>query len=196
MMPTLRQFPEDLWYPMEYESKYIGKRGEANMHRFYSQTLKLLDTELERIRKALDRLPEERVWKKVRGSTNSVGNLCLHLAGNEYQNIVSGIGQKPFIRERSAEFLAEGGVSPDELLAQLTGVRQQTRAILESLSPEDMEREVTIVYPPDAGIASYTRHLLEILYHTTAHYSYHTGQIVYMTKLLQDGDEHLLSWKH
>jgi uncharacterized damage-inducible protein DinB len=166
------------------------------MHLFFRQTLHLLDTELDRVKKALERLPEPLVWKKVRESTNSIGNLCLHLAGNEYQNMVSGIGQKPFIRERSAEFRAEGGLTSAELLNLLTRVREQTRNELQFLTPDDFDREVTIYYPPEAGIASYTRTLLEIVYHTTSHYSYHTGQIVYMTKLLQDGDKHLLKWKH
>ena len=166
------------------------------MHLFYKQTLNLLDTELDRIQKALERLPEELVWKKVRGSTNSIGNLCLHLAGNEYQNVVSGIGQKPFIRERSEEFLAERSFCSAELLEKLTQVREQTRKQLQRLSADDFQREVHIIYPPGAGIESYTKTIMEILYHTTSHYSYHTGQIVYMTRILQEGDERLLKWNH
>ncbi|MED4583585.1 DinB family protein [Brevibacillus choshinensis] len=166
------------------------------MHLFYKQTLNLLDTELDRIKKALDRLPEELVWKKGRDSTNSIGNLCLHLAGNEYQNVVSAIGGKPFVRERSAEFLAVGTYTSEELQNHLFRVREQSREEIERLSEEDFHREVTIVYPPGAGIASYQKTILEILFHTTSHYSYHTGQIVYMTRLLQDGDERLLRWKH
>ncbi|USG65598.1 DUF1572 domain-containing protein [Brevibacillus ruminantium] len=166
------------------------------MHLFYKQTLHLLDTELDRIKTALDRLPEELLWEKARGGTNSIGNLCLHLAGNEYQNIISGIGQKPFIRERSAEFLAEGGIEAGTLLQKLTDIRTQTRNVLATLTAADLDKEVMIVYPPGAGIESYTRTVLELLYHTTAHYSYHTGQIVYMTRLLQRSDEHILKWKH
>lgn len=166
------------------------------MHLFFKQTLNLMDTELARIKMALERLPEDRVWKKMRGSTNSVGNLCLHLAGHEYQNMISGIGQNPFIRERSAEFLADGEYSSGELLEKLTGIREQTRGILSSLTADDLEREVFIEYPPDSGIESYSRTIIELVYHTTAHYSYHTGQIVYMTRILQDGDDRLLKWNH
>ncbi|WP_280209032.1 DinB family protein [Brevibacillus sp. AY1] len=166
------------------------------IHPFFKQTLHLLDTELERIEKAVNRLPEEMIWRKLRGSTNSIGNLILHLAGNEYQNMVSGIGRKPFIRERSAEFLAEGGHTAAGLLEWLKEVREQTRSELQGLTAEDFEREVHICYPPDSGIASYSRPLMELVYHTTAHYSYHTGQIVYMAKLLQEGEERLLQWNH
>jgi uncharacterized damage-inducible protein DinB len=177
------------------ESQYNVERRRA-MNLFIRQTLNLLDTELDRIKAALERLPEELVWKKMRKSTNSIGNLCLHVAGNEYQNIVSGIGQKPFIRERSAEFLSEGGFTASELLDELTSVREQTRIELKSITPNEFEKEIVISYPPETGIASYTSTLLEIVYHTTAHYSYHTGQIVYVTKLMQKGDEHLLKWRH
>lgn len=166
------------------------------MHIFYEQTLHLLDTELDRIRKALERLPEELVWKKVRSSTNSIGNLCLHLAGNEYQNIVSGIGEKPFIRERSAEFLAVDSFTSAELIEHLTQVREQARREIQLLSEADFYKEVRITYPPEAGIAPYTKTVMELLYHTASHYSYHTGQIVYMTRILQDGDERLLKWNH
>lgn len=166
------------------------------MHLFYKQTLHLLDTELDRIKKALDRLPQELVWKKGREGTNSIGNLCLHLAGNEHQNVVSAIGGSPFVRERSAEFLAEATHSNEELYARLSEVREQSRQVMALLSEADFQRVVTIEYPPGAGIDSYQKTILEILYHTTSHYSYHTGQIVYMTRLLQDGDERLLRWKH
>ncbi|MDR7315839.1 DinB family protein [Brevibacillus nitrificans] len=166
------------------------------MHQFYKQTLQLLDTELDRIHVALDRLSHERIWKKGRESTNSIGNLCLHLAGNEYQNVVSAIGNKPFVRERSAEFLAMGSYTSAQLRERLFDVRAQSRQVIEKLTEEDFHREVTIAYPPGAGIASYQKTIMELLYHTASHYSYHTGQIVYMTRILQEGDEHLLRWKH
>lgn len=166
------------------------------MELFYKQTLHLLDTELDRIRKALERLPEEMIWRRGREGTNSVGNLCLHLAGNEYHNVVSAIGNKPFVRERSEEFLAERTHTGAELLEHLTYVREESRKEIERLTGEDLERVVTVVYPPGAEIASYQKTILEILSHTTAHYSYHTGQIVYMTRLFQSGNERLLKWKH
>lgn len=166
------------------------------MHAFYLQTLNLLDTELDRIIIALNTLPEDMLWKKVREGSNSIGNLCLHLAGNEYQNMVGGIGGKPFVRERSEEFLAEGGRTREELITYLTEVRNQTREVLNNLTEDDLMHEVFISYPPDAGIASFSRSLLDLVYHTTAHYSYHTGQIMYLTKILQPENKHLLKWRH
>ena len=66
-------------------------------------------------------------WKRLRVSTNSVGNLCLHLAGNEYQNFVSAIGNKAFIRKRSqGEFNIEGGMTRDELINLLLTTREES----------------------------------------------------------------------
>lgn len=159
-------------------------------------TLKLLDNELEKIQLALSRLSDEAVWRKVKEGTNSIGNLCLHLAGNEYHNIACSIGGHPYVRDRSAEFLAEGGPAHKELSEQLALVRSKSREVLSSISMEELTRDVNVNYPPDAGIASFTRPMQELLYHTTVHYGYHTGQIVYMTRLLQEQDSHVLRWRH
>lgn len=127
---------------------------------------------------------------------NSIGNLCLHLAGNEQQNIVSGIGGKPFTRSRSNEFLAEDGYTADELCEMLTSIREQSRAILQPLTEQDFAKNIRIEYSPNSNMASYTKPLLELVYHTTAHYSFHTGQIVLLTKFFQTGEENLLQWQH
>jgi uncharacterized damage-inducible protein DinB len=163
---------------------------------FIRMTLQLLDTELEKIQTALDRISDEEVWKKLREGTNSIGNLCLHLAGNEQHNIISSIGGRPFSRERSAEFLAEGGLPCSELAARLHEVREKSREVLTALTEEDLSRDVLIVYPQSAGIASSTKKIMELMYHVTTHYGYHTGQIVYMARLIQQQNEHLLKWRH
>jgi hypothetical protein len=85
------------------------------MQKLISNVLEDMDKQLHRIIKSLSNLDDEMIWKRLKVSTNSVGNLCLHLAGNEYQNFVSAIGNKAFIRKRSqGEFNIEGGMTRDE----------------------------------------------------------------------------------
>ncbi|GAA4880857.1 hypothetical protein GCM10023310_71320 [Paenibacillus vulneris] len=163
---------------------------------FIAMTLSLLDQELEKIEKALHRISDAQVWEKRKEGTNSIGNLCLHLAGNEFHNIASSIGGLPYTRERSAEFRAEGGFSCKELYGRLKEVREQSRSVLSAISEQDLEREVTVHYPEDAGIATYNRPIGRLLYHLTVHYGYHTGQIVYMARLLQEQDNNILKWNH
>ena len=85
------------------------------MSNFIEEILKQMDIQLDRIEICLNRLSEENIWKKVKSDTNSIGNLCVHLAGNEFQNFVSGIGQQPFIRERSKEFTDTKSFSREEI---------------------------------------------------------------------------------
>jgi hypothetical protein len=69
------------------------------MQVFVQQVLMLMNTELNRIEEALRRLTTKQVWTRLRNNTNSIGNLCMHLAGNEYQTLICGIGGKPRIRQ-------------------------------------------------------------------------------------------------
>ncbi|PZE19496.1 hypothetical protein CBW46_018335 [Paenibacillus xerothermodurans] len=61
----------------------------------------------------------------MRENTNSVGNLCMHLGSNEYQNIISAIGGRPFIRERSLEFQVNAGMTGAELIVYLHNIRSK-----------------------------------------------------------------------
>lgn len=76
-------------------------------------------------------------------------------------------------------------------------VREESRAVIRSLTKKDLEQEVTIRFPEGSGIENYTWSIQKILIGAVEHYSYHTGQIVYASKWLQEEDAHLLhNWKH
>lgn len=167
-----------------------------------------MDKQLNRIIKSLDNLDDDLIWKKLSSSTNSIGNLCLHLAGNEYQNFVSAIGNNPFIRERSrGEFEPEGGMTRDELKKLLQRTRSDTTSILSNLSEKDLNREVIIRYSLEDWNKMHRVNALEdetydtrvirlLLIQVAAHYGYHTGQIVFLTKLLKDIDENITGQYH
>ncbi len=176
------------------------------MQDLVTEILKEMDTQLSRIGTCLSRLSEEDIWKKVRNNTNSIGNLCLHLAGNEYQHVVSGIGGRPFIRKRSEEFNAATLLSGAELLSRLRSVRRESTAVLSQIKDQDLKREIEIRYDeedwkrmrnsPDAAEPFYFKSIQAHLIHVVVHYGYHTGQIVYMTKLLQDSEEPVTEFRH
>lgn len=148
-----------------------------------------LEEERARIERALGRLAEDAIWRRPRAGMSSAGNLCLHLAGNESHYIGHGIGGSGYLRERSREFTTEGGLSRAELIARLRAARETTRGVLAELGPEDLDRPLAIDYPQGATV-------LRVLLHVTHHYSYHTGQIVLLARLLQEGEERLLEWGH
>ncbi|MBD0382854.1 DinB family protein [Paenibacillus sedimenti] len=167
-----------------------------------------MDKQLNRIIKSLNHLDDDLIWKKMKDSTNSIGSLCLHLAGNEYQNLVSAIGNKPFIRERSRrEFNSVGDMSRAELESLLLRTRSESCRILSALSEEDLKREVIIQY----GLEDWNKMLRvnasenetyevrvisRLLIQVAAHYGYHAGQIVLLSKLLKDTDENITGQYH
>ncbi|BCG58164.1 DinB family protein [Paenibacillus sp. URB8-2] len=164
--------------------------------------LDYMNNQLESIEKSLLLLSDEQIWTKIKPGMNSIGNYCLHLAGNEYQNFGTAVGGRPLIRERSNEFSAEGGFSRDELVEKLKEVRSQSEAILSSLSEADLNSEVTVPY--DVGDwnrmkrgqaseedAKEVKSIRTLLVRIPAHYGYHTGQIVLLAKILSGTEQHI-----
>lgn len=179
------------------------------MNHLVAFTLQMMDGDLQKIAASLQNLSDEQIWRRFRESTNSIGNLCLHLAGAEYQRVSSAIGGKALIRERTLEFTTEGGLSATELLEKLRLVRAQSKEILEAVSDQQLEQDIPMYFKPDdwqrmlQHSPSYTpepaykpQKTLFVLFGLANHYSYHTGQIVMLAKQLQQSDEQILQFKH
>ena len=139
-----------------------------------------INESLRMIKSSMARLSEEEVWKKPNTSSNSVGNLILHLCGNITQYIISSLGGKPDQRRRDEEFAVSGGVSKGELMGRLEDVLEESKQIItESSEPELLRiREVQ----------GFEMSGLGIVLHVVEHLSYHTGQIAFWTKQLKDED--------
>jgi hypothetical protein len=166
-----------------------------------------MNKQLDRIEKSLNQLDDELIWKRMKNSMNSIGNLCLHLAGNEYQNFVSAIGNRPFVRERSREFTTDRGISKEELIGLLRETRSKSESVLFALHDDDLSREVTIRYDLEdwnrmhrietpVHEASDTRVIRRLLVQVATHYGYHAGQIVLLTKMLTHTNEHITGQYH
>lgn len=172
-----------------------------------SIVLNEMNKQLNRIEASLSLLSDEQVWHRFKPNMNSIGNLCLHLAGNEYQHFVSGIGKAPFIRARSEEFAINNGLTGKELIHLLKDVRRQTSSILEAITESDLTTSVTIQYtvedwnkmitrPDFETMSSYSRNLETMLIQVCEHYSYHAGQVVVLTKLLIDSENNITGTYH
>ncbi|HKK08181.1 MAG TPA: DinB family protein [Gemmatimonadota bacterium] len=130
---------------------------------------------LPKIRSCLDELPPDALWWRPNAASNSVGNLLLHLSGNLGQWIVSGVGGEPDVRERQAEFDAEGGREAAELLARLEATVADADRVLAGLDPGRL-LEARVVQGTDTTV-------LDAIYHVVEHFGMHTGQIAYITKM-------------
>ncbi len=133
-----------------------------------------------RIEDCAGRLTDEQIWMRHSEAENSVGNLLLHLAGNVRQWIVSGVGGQPDVRRRNEEFEAEGGVSRKELMERLAATVHEAARVMESLTAERLAESVRI--------QNYDVTVLEAVYHVVEHFSMHTGQIIFATKMLTGAD--------
>jgi len=129
---------------------------------------------LDKIRLATAALDDDDLWFRPAPGTNGIGNLMLHLAGNLSLWLLSGVGGRPYERDRAGEFAADRVADRDELLGRLAGVVDGCAALLEGLDGEAARRPV--------AIQGYEVDVLAAVFHATEHMSYHTGQIVWIAK--------------
>jgi uncharacterized damage-inducible protein DinB len=139
---------------------------------------RILYESIPRIRKCLSMLSEEQVWFRPNLQSNSAGNLVLHVCGNARQWICSGLGNQPDYRNRHAEFAEKGPLSNEKLFALLDNCENDIEIVLDSLVPEQLIKAVKVQGFDETGIS--------VLIHVVEHFSYHTGQIAYLTKGLKN----------
>ena len=147
---------------------------------FLDYSAKKLQQLRSRIETCLGTLNQDQVWARGSDNENAVGNLVLHLCGNVRQWIVAGVGGQPDIRDRDAEFSAQGGVSVSDLSQRLRATVEEAVAVVTAVPAERlMERMV---------VQKYDVTVLEAIYHVVEHFSEHTGQIIFATKMLTGSD--------
>jgi uncharacterized damage-inducible protein DinB len=145
---------------------------DESIFRIEKNTLKIV--------KCLDELNEEQIWHRPNEASNSIGNIMLHLCGNIRQYTISAIGGQPDIRERDKEFSARGGYHREELQNKLTDTLKQAVIILQNINNDSLIKK--------HSVQGFTMSGIGIIIHVTEHYSYHTGQIIFYTKLLSGND--------
>jgi uncharacterized damage-inducible protein DinB len=134
----------------------------------------------ERIDDCLAKLTPEQVWTRGGDEQNAIGNLVLHLCGNLRQWIGFGVAGKPDIRVRDREFAARGDIEVAELRERLKTAVEETVAALGAVT--------TVRLGETTNVQAYEITVLENIYHVVEHFSYHTGQIIFATKLLTHSD--------
>ena len=151
------------------------------MHRdFLKYSVDKLNQYEVRIEKCLGILTPEQIWARGAESQNAIGNLVLHLAGNLGQWILSGVAGAPDHRDRDAEFAARGNVSTEDLKQQLRSRVEDTVAVIDVLTPEQLVERIIV--------QGYEVSKLHAVYHVVSHFSEHAGQIIFATKLFTSED--------
>lgn len=154
------------------DSKFIQEFKEQAVFRIKENT--------PRIKKCLNLISEEEAWKRPNESSNSIANLILHLNGNISQYIISSLAQQKDVRNRDLEFSANHSHSKMELLEIISSTCDRSVAIIQNCREEELIRNRNVQGFDLSGIG--------IITHVVEHYSYHTGQIALITKLIKNQD--------
>jgi hypothetical protein len=141
---------------------------------------KLLEQYWPRLRACVESLSDEQVWWRPHESSNSIGNLVLHLNGNVGQWLVASFNRMEDRRDRPVEFNAQGGISGAALLARLGTTMQQASEVLSRLTEADLLASFHIQGYHVSG--------LDAVYQVVEHFGIHYGQILYITKMLRNED--------
>lgn len=139
---------------------------------------RLYDECLPRIIRCIEQLEDEQIWWRPNEESNSIGNLVLHLCGNLRQWIYSGLGKNEDLRNRQAEFDERTIISSGELREKLVSTMDLVYPVIANIPTEELLNIRSVQTFEETG--------LTILVHVTEHFSYHTGQIAYITKMLRN----------
>ncbi len=172
---------DDLLPRSRFEPRERGLARMESGRAFVEESRRyLLEEYLPKIRRSVEGLSQADLWWRPNPVSNSIGNLILHLAGNARQWVVAGIGGAPDIRRRQEEFDREGGMTAAELLGHLEESLREVDAVLADLPEESLGEERVI--------QGFAVTVLRALYHVVEHFSMHTGQILYLSKLRSGKD--------
>jgi uncharacterized damage-inducible protein DinB len=147
---------------------------------FVQCSIDTLRQHAERIETCIAKLAPEQIWARGGENENAIGNLVLHLCGNVRQWIIAGVGGAPDSRKRDGEFAARGGVSLAELLERLRSTVEEAAGVVGRVTAESLVSPLVIQGYQTTGLGA--------IYHVVEHFSGHTGQIVFATKMLTGED--------
>lgn len=139
---------------------------------------RVFDESYSRIFKCLTMIEDKDLWRSPQGNIPPIGCLVLHLAGNARQWVLASMGGQPDNRVRDDEFLQHTNIRKTDLVFLLQNLRVQIRECLSDLKESDMQKVYDIQGFKETGFSA--------LIHVIEHFSYHTGQITTLTKMISN----------
>jgi uncharacterized damage-inducible protein DinB len=149
-------------------------------HEFICQSVRRINESTQKIVSCLNVMNEKYLWKSPNDHLNSVGNLVLHICGNITQYVISSMSGLVDNRDRDSEFSLRDGPSKQVLGTLLVDTIKQLVSIILQSSNEELLRERIVQGMNHTGIG--------VIVHVTEHISYHTGQIIFITKFYNNMD--------
>ena len=131
--------------------------------------------------KAIDQVPDEKIYWQYNPETNSIAILVKHLAGNmlsRFTDFYTSEGEKKW-RDRDAEFENEN-LSREKLKALWDEGWDRLFHVLNEISPADLSKVVIIRNEEHTVVEAINRQL--------THYAYHIGQIIFIAKMVLNNE--------
>jgi len=141
---------------------------------------RLIEEGLTRIKHCVSHLNETELWKQENENTNSVGNLIMHLQGNVRQYVVSGIGMQKDTRTRDSEFDPHNIKASEQIINELEQTLLESVQVINKLELENLTE--------DRKVQGFDETVLSIIIHVIEHFSYHVGQVTFITKQMKNID--------
>lgn len=154
-------------------SEVLVQQIKAEVH------LRIVEESIPRIIQCLDLLTQEQIWYRPNDNSNAIGNLVLHLCGNVRQYLISSIGGKADGRERQKEFDSRDQ-DKTYLKAELATLKSEVAEAIPFITDTALIEE--------RSVQGFNMTGTSVVVHVIEHFSYHTGQIAYITKMLLDQD--------
>ena len=151
------------------------------MKTYLSSVIKQMEYNKMLGEKTIDQVPADKLYWQPDESCNSIGMLAKHLHGNmlsRWTDFLTTDGEKPN-RIRDEEFEPEAQTK-EELLENWGEGWSCLLDTLRSLTDDDLSKTV---YIRNMG-----QTVIEAINRQVAHYSYHTGQIVFIGTLIMKKD--------
>lgn len=133
----------------------------------------------EQVRHCLEMLDEEQIWWRPNEQSNSVGNIVLHISGSLNHYLNRGVGGIEYTRDRDTEFAERRHIPKDELRAIFDDMVSRAETTFDSLTLERLG--------DPSSEPRMQRLVIDDLIAIASHLANHTGQVVWITKMLVGG---------
>lgn len=147
--------------------------------------VRLIECGIHRAITCIEKLNQEQLLFRTNINSNSINNQVLHLDGNVRQWLVAGLTNESDYRERDEEFDAFNIHTKEQLILILRDLEIEVRKTFPFIRKADLTKK--------EYVQCYYETKLSIIIHVIEHFSYHVGQIIYITKMLLDIDTRFYS---
>jgi hypothetical protein len=121
---------------------------------------------------------EDNLWKTIGAIKNSSGNLILHIIGGLSFHIGATLANTSYVRNRDQEFITKD-VSSKLLIDQLVVLISLIKETINSISNEQLSQPHPIFFDKADATTGY------VLTQLLIHLNYHTGQVNYLRRALE-----------